>query len=153
MHAIEAPISFKGFAIRSIGLLVNDSSPTKVASIFKLEIKPIINLIPVPEFPKSTSVSGFLNEVFLFSIMTEVPLIVIDEPIAFNALAVDMGSSPFKNPSIAISSLRIDPKITALCEMDLSPGQITSPEIDALGLANRFKMYLLYIFLSLLVHF
>jgi hypothetical protein len=37
--------------------------------------------------------------------------------------------------------------------MDLSPGQITSPEIDALGSANRFKMYLLYIFLSLQVHF
>jgi len=46
----------------------------------------------------------------LFFIDTEVPLTVIDEPIAFNALAVDMGSSPFKNPSIEISSFRIELK-------------------------------------------
>ena len=106
-------MSFKGFAIRSIGLLVNDSSPIKVASISKLEIKPIISLIPVPELPKSTSVVGFLNGMCLFFIDTKVPLTVIDEPIAFNALAVDMGSSPFKNPSIEISSFRIEPKISA----------------------------------------
>jgi hypothetical protein len=30
--------------------------------------------------------------------MTEVPLIVIDEPIAFNALAVDMGPLHLKIP-------------------------------------------------------
>ena len=59
--------------------------------------------MPVPEFPRSTFTEGSLNKISLFSIETDVPLILILEPIAFKAFAVDIGSSPFKKPLISIS--------------------------------------------------
>ena len=130
LHTTDAPISFNGSETRSIGLFIKDSSPTNVALRFKLEIKPIINLMPVPEFPKSTSLSGFLNGISLLFIVTDVPWIVIDDPIALRAFAVEIGSSPFKKPLIAISSFNNEPNITALCDIDLSPGHKTSPEIN-----------------------
>ena len=112
----------------------------------RLEIKPIINLMPVPEFPRSTFTEGSLKGISLFFIETEVPLILILEPIAFKAFAVDIGSSPFKKPLISISSFKSEPIITALWEIDLSPGHKTSPEIEGVYCATKFKTYLLYIF-------
>ena len=114
LHATLAPISFNGLATLSIGLFDNDSSPTRVALISKLDISPINNLIPVPEFPKSISVSGEINGISLFKISTSVPLIFIDEPIAFKAIAVDIGSSPLRKPLMDKSSLISEPMITIL---------------------------------------
>ena len=70
--------------------------------------------MPVPEFPKSISVSGEINGKSLFKISTSVPLIFIDEPIAFKAIAVDIGSSPFRKPLMDKSSLISEPMITIL---------------------------------------
>ena len=36
--------------------------------------------------------------------------------------------------------------MTALCDIDLSPGHKTSPVIEGVLRANKFKGYLLYIF-------
>ena len=60
--------------------------------------------------------------------------------------AVDIGSSPFKNPPISISSFNSEPIINALWEIDLSPGHKTSPEIEGVYCATKFKTYLLCIF-------
>ena len=114
VHTTLAPISFNGLATLSIGLFDNDSSPTRVALIPKLDIKPINNLIPVPEFPRSISDSGEINGSFLLKILTLVAFIFIDEPIEFKAIAVDIGSSPLRNPLIDMSSLIKEPIITIL---------------------------------------
>ena len=114
VHATLAPISFNGLATLSIGLFDNDSSPTRVALIPKLDIKPINNLMPVPEFPRSISDSGEINGSSLLKISTLVAFIFIDEPIEFKAIAVDIGSSPLRNPLIDMSSLIKEPIITIL---------------------------------------
>ena len=114
VHATSAPISFNGLATLSIGLFDNESSPTRVALIPKLDIKPINNLMPVPEFPRSISDSGEINGSSLLKISTLVAFIFIDEPIEFKAIAVDIGSSPLRNPLIDISSLIKEPIITIL---------------------------------------
>ena len=59
--------------------------------------------MPVPEFPRSAFTEGSLKGISLFFIETDVPLILILEPIAFKALAVDIGSCPFRKPQISIS--------------------------------------------------
>ena len=53
-------MSIRGFITLNIGLFDSDESPTKVALIPSPDISPSINLIPVPELPKSKSSSGFL---------------------------------------------------------------------------------------------
>ena len=65
----------------------------------------------------------------------------------FNASNVELGSSASKNPSISISQFKRDPKIRILCEIDLSPGQSTSPDIELIGCDTKFKIYLLYMIL------
>ena len=62
---INAPISSNGFITLSIGLFDKDESPMSFALICNPEIKPIINLIPVPEFPRSKSSNELLKEFFL----------------------------------------------------------------------------------------
>ena len=103
LHNIFAPIKFSGSDTLNIGLFDNDLSPTSLTLIPRLLIKPIISRMPVPEFPRSTSSLGELKAVSLFLIVTLVLLISIDDPIAFKAFIVEIGSSPFKNPSIVIS--------------------------------------------------
>ena len=103
LHKMFAPIEFRGSDTLNIGLFDNDLSPTSVALIPRLLIKPIKSRMPVPEFPRSTSSLGELKAVSLFLIITLVLLISIDDPIAFKAFIVEIGSSPFKNPSIVIS--------------------------------------------------
>ena len=110
----DAPISFSGLATLNIGLFDKDSSPTSIASKPSPETKPIINLMPVPEFPRSTSPSDEVNGSTLFLMFTSVPSMAMEEPILFNAFAVDIGSSPFKKPVILISAFKRDPIITAL---------------------------------------
>ncbi len=105
---------FNGLATRSIGLFDKESSPTSVASKPRPETRPIINLIPVPEFPKSTISLDDIKGTTLFLIVTEVPSMLIDEPILFNALAVEIGSSPFKKPVILISVFKREPIIKTL---------------------------------------
>ena len=70
-----APDFKSGVIILFIGLLDNESSPIKVASIPKPEIKPNINLMPVPELPKSIGFSGFLDSMVRSLMITSFPLI------------------------------------------------------------------------------
>jgi hypothetical protein len=70
--------------------------------------------MPVPEFPRSISDSGEINGSSLLKILTLVAFIFIDEPIAFKDIAVDIGSSPLRNPLMDKSSLISEPMITIL---------------------------------------
>ena len=77
-------------------------------------------------------ISGFLNG---------------EDPISTaNALNAIGSSIKINGTSVSISSFRSEPIITALWEIDLSPGHKTSPEIEGVYCASKFKTYLLYIF-------
>ena len=78
---ILAPIWFKGEATLSIGLLIKDSSPIREACIPDPHIRPIINLIPVPELPRSTGVTGLLKATSRLDIFTIPSSNKISEPI------------------------------------------------------------------------
>ena len=64
-----------------MGLFIKDSSPIREAFKPSPLIKPIINLIPVPELPKSTELSGFTKAESRADIFTESWMTEISEPI------------------------------------------------------------------------
>ena len=68
---------------------------------------------------------------------------IMDAPISFKAFRVEFGSSESRKPSISISQFKNEPIIRILWEIDLSPGQITSPDIDWISWDIKFKIYLL----------
>jgi hypothetical protein len=126
-----------------IGLLLRESSPVNVASKFKPDINPVSNLIPVPEFPKSKKEFELENGFDLWLIDTTLVSFSIDEPKLLRAIIVEFGSSASKKPDILISQLRKEPIIKILCDIDLSPGHITSPDNPLMGCDSKFKSFLL----------
>jgi hypothetical protein len=73
-----------------------------------------MSLMPVPELPRSILLSDEVKGISLRFMFTVVLLIRMEDPIAFNAFIVEIGSSPFKKPSIVIFSLINEPIMTAL---------------------------------------
>ena len=140
---ISFPINVNGSTTLDIGLLLKDSSPIKVASMFNPDINPVSNLIPVPELPKSKKELGLENGFGLWQIETILLSFFIDDPKLLRAIIVEFGSSESKNPDISISQLRRDPIIKILWDIDLSPGHITLPDNPLTGCDFKFKIFLL----------
>ena len=101
--SIKAPISLKGSITRDIGLFDKEESPLKLALIPSPETKPSIRRMPVPEFPRSNTSEASINECALLLRVTLLLFFVIDAPILFNALKVELGSYASKKPSISMS--------------------------------------------------
>ena len=141
---INAPISSNGFITLSIGLFDKDESPISFALICNPDIKPIINLIPVPEFPRSKSSNELLKEFFLLWSNTLSSCFSIVAPILLSAFNVEFGSWAFRKPLTFMSQFNRDPKITILWDIDLSPGHITSPLMNFVWCDVKFKTYLLW---------
>ena len=64
-----------------IGLFIKDSSPISLAFKQLPAIKPIINLIPVPELPRSIELEGLLKGFSRLFILTILLVIEISAPI------------------------------------------------------------------------
>ena len=139
----NAPSSDNGSLTLDIGLLDRDSSPLNCAFRFKPEIKPIISLIPVPEFPKSNIDCGSLKFLFLLFIRTLFPSTSIDAPISIIPCRVEIGSAPIRKLSTLISDCISEPIITILWLIDLSPGHWHTPSSLFIFLLKIFKIYLL----------
>ena len=140
---ISFPINVNGSTTLDIGLLLKDSSPIKVASMFKPDMNPVSSLMPVPELPKSKKELGLENGFDLWLIETMFLSFFIDAPKLLRANIVEFGSSASKNPDILISQLRRDPIIKILCDIDLSPGHVISPDSELMGYDSKFKSFLL----------
>ena len=90
--------------------------------------KPKSSLAVVPEFSASMIFDGSLRPPRPLAVIISSELSdFISIPRFMNAFTVDKVSSPFKNPVIFDLPFAIELKITALCEMDLSPGGVHSP--------------------------
>ena len=115
--------------MRCIGRLRSEASPSKVAVIGQPATAPITSRQPVPELPKSSTPAGCRKP------PTPTPWTATRPrrcarpraPSARMALAVLSTSSPSSRPEIRVSPTARAPKISARCEIDLSPGTRTRP--------------------------
>ena len=102
----------------------------KVASTSEPATRPINNRAPVPEFP--------ISKILLIPDKEPIPLpktshllldnLLIDTPIFLSALAVARTSSLSKRLLTIILPVTAEPIIKDLCDIDLSPGTIISPD-------------------------
>ena len=124
----SAFIAFSGSATRRIGLRVSDSSPVIVEENRCPASTPSNRRAEVPEFPRSRSPEG-ADKPFSPAPLTLrlSPSRVISTPICRNAAIVARVSALSRKPSQTLVPSASDARITALCEMDLSPGTRTLP--------------------------
>ena len=118
-----APISVRGLITLLIGLFWIEASPFNFVSKFWADKIPDISLIVVPLFPTSkVSVGAVSPWSPLPWTVTFSPSKSISIPSFLKQDIVDIQSSPVKNPEIFVSPFAKEPNITALCDIDLSPG-------------------------------
>ena len=83
----------------------------------------------VPELPQSSGSLGALNSPSGSSpTVISSPSLAIGAPRAARACAVAATSAPEESPRIRCSPVLSEEKISARCEIDLSPGTASSPE-------------------------
>ena len=123
------PISESGFKTRPIGRTDNEASPVNFAVRANPDAAPIIRRTPVPALPQSTSVLGVENPASPHPVTFQRPSFCFSTlaPKLRIAPAVDKISAPSSSPVIIVSPSAKAPKISALCEIDLSPGALTVP--------------------------
>ena len=123
LEIIFAPIIFRGVRILPIGLLLRDASPFKLASILEPIIAPRMSLAPVPELPRSRYSVGSLNPKIPTPFTNQYPFdFSIFTPNVFSAFIVAKTSSLSSRPLILDWPIHILDIISALWEIDLSPG-------------------------------
>ncbi len=126
---IPAPICRSGPATRSIGRRISEASPISVEAKDCPASRPIDRRIAVPALPM---LSGAVAPC---SPPAPAPCTItrvgsgrsICTPSARSARNVARQSSLARNPLMRVSPLAMPPSISARCEMDLSPGTVTSP--------------------------
>ncbi len=123
-HEAFAPISRSGATTRSIGLVVSDSSPLSSEANPCAASNPASSLIVVPEFPQSSASADAWRPCMPTPRTTESS---ISTPSARMQPAVDLTSAPVDRPRTWLSPSAIEPRISARCEIDLSPGTVISP--------------------------
>ena len=123
-----APNSASGSVTRAIGRLLRLASPVKVAVIGEVAIAPMISRTPVPELPQSITCSGSAKPPTPTPWTDHVPPPRHDlGPKGAHRRAVSSTSCPSSSPVIAVSPTASAPRISARCEIDLSPGTSAVP--------------------------
>src|SRR5579871_2143396 len=112
-----------------MGRLRSEASPSKVAVIGHPATAPITSRQPVPELPKSRAVLGAPKPATPTPRTTHAksPVRFTSAPRARMDLAVLRTSSPSRRPEMRVSPTDSAPRISARCEIDLSPGTRTFP--------------------------
>ena len=130
-----------GSVMRLIGRLLSEASPVNVAEIGWPATAPIKSLTPVPAFPKSSGASGGIKPpVPTPSIVIMPASEVMFTPSARTASSVDNTSAPINKPATFVWPMAIPPKISARCDIDLSPGISISPDRPEMGEDVRVSM-------------
>ena len=133
-----APINSRGSRMRRIGRERSEASPSKIAVIGQPATAPITSRQPVPELPKSSGAGGCANPATPTPRTDQAngPVRSTFAPSACIDLAVLSTSSPSSRPEIRVSPTASAPKISARCEIDLSPGTRTFPVRGPLARAS-----------------
>ena len=106
-----------------------EASPSKVAVIGQPATTPIISRQPVPELPKSSTPAARAKPPTPTPCTRQRPRRCARprRPAPRMALPVLSTSSPSSRPEMRVSPTASAPKISARCEIDLSPGTRTRP--------------------------
>ena len=123
----RAPIRRSGAVTRFIGRLRRLASPSKVAVRPYPAAAPINRRTPVPALPQSMTSTGVSKPPFPITRQRPGPRRSTPAPKASTARAVARMSSPSSSPSISVTPCAMPPRISARCEIDLSPGAHTRP--------------------------
>ena len=101
----------------------------KVAVIGEVAMAPMISRTPVPELPQSITSPGSAKPPTPTPCTDHSPgaLCVTSAPKARIALAVSSTSCPSRSPLTPVSPTAIAPRMSARCEIDLSPGTSATP--------------------------
>ncbi len=120
---------------RPIGRRRSDASPVTNAVNGWLARMPRRSRAEVPELPRSITSSGSARPPTPTPSTSHVPSSprTIAAPIARSAAAVLSTSSPSRSPVISVRPTASAPSISARCEIDLSPGTLTTPASGAAG--------------------
>src|SRR5262245_42538408 len=129
MRAACAPISSRGSRMRFIGRLRRLASPSKVAVTGQPPTAPMTRRQPVPELPQSSAPAGSRKPPTPTPRTRHWPSATrsTSAPSARIALPVLSTSSPSSSPDMRVSPTVSAPKISARCEIDLSPGTRARP--------------------------
>jgi len=124
-----APISSSGRVTRAIGRLVSEASPVKKLVIGWLATSPISRRTPVPALPRSSTRSGSASPPMPTPSTVQMPSSCRSTraPRATIAAPVLRTSSPSSNPRMVVRPTASPPRMSARCDMDLSPGIRTRP--------------------------
>ena len=123
-----APMEFSGSIMRAIGLEFKDSSPESIVEKDCPARIPEISRVVVPLFPVFSVSAGFFSPWSPFPrIRIRAGVWLISIPKFLKHCMVARQSAPCRKLVISVVPLAMEPNITARCEMDLSPGIITSP--------------------------
>ena len=137
---IFAPIFSRGSLTLSIGLNLNDLSPSKTDLKFCPDNSPVKSLAVVPEFPQSIVSGDSKYSLIPVPLVKILPLFSANiTPIDPTAYIVLLTSSDNSRLVILVMSLLNVDKITALCEIDLSPGTFNSPEKIYLDFSIKYS--------------
>ena len=109
---------------RSIGRRDSDSSPASSLSNGWAASSPASRRMVVPELPQSSGSRAARSPA-----MPTPPMLdpSISTPSARMHDAVDWTSAPVDSPRTLLSPEAIEPRISARCEIDLSPGTLIAP--------------------------
>ena len=101
----------------------------KVAVIGLVAMQPMISRTPVPELPQSITSEGSAKPPTPTPCTDQLPAPcrVTSAPKARMALAVSRTSWPSSSPVTFVSPTDSAPRISARCEIDLSPGTSATP--------------------------
>ena len=93
-------------------------------------MQPMISRTPVPELPQSITSAGSAKPPTPTpsTVQAPGPVRVTVAPKACIALAVSSTSCPSSSPVISVRPTDSAPRISARCEIDLSPGTAATPE-------------------------
>ena len=127
IDSIATPISVRGSIIRLMGRLASESSPVNSAVIRLPANNPANSRRVVPELPQLRGLSGLENTPpFIRTVFPDFTLWI---PHSARHFRVDSTSSPVDILCITHSPSVREANISALWEMDLSPGRLISPLI------------------------
>ena len=129
LSSIWAPVCASGCVTRAIGRRVNEASPVNSADMPAPATTPITRRAPVPELPKSSAWVGVLKPAGPQppTSQTPSPRLQTVAPNWRMAWAVASTSSPSKSPVMRLVPVAMAARISARCDIDLSPGTRKCP--------------------------
>ncbi len=133
-----APMSRSGAATRSMGRFMSEESPMSLESKRCAASRPMNRRMAVPALPMFSSDAAAFRPCIPapWTITLVVAGRSIAMPIACSAVIVERQSSLARKPLTRVTPCARPPSMSERCEIDLSPGTVSSPPTRVTGCAR-----------------